>query len=77
MYTSHFFPGHDIRVMIALGVGFFRLPEHILRAVLDADFTSLAALWNDVHLTTRHLELINVKRCTGENFHNFPALPEK
>ncbi len=55
MHTGHFFPFNDLRKVIALDVGFFRVLQHLGRAVGNAEITLLATLGNDVHPPDRHL----------------------
>jgi hypothetical protein len=46
--------------MVALGVELFRYYQDILRAKLDAEITSFAALSENVEHTTRDLDLSQI-----------------
>jgi len=72
MYTSVFFAGCDGGVVVSPGVHASGSFQHFLGAEMDAKFATLAAVRDQVHLTVRDAEFLQVERLSIENSHANP-----
>jgi hypothetical protein len=70
MHAIVFHPRNNFWVVVAFRVDFGGRLKHLARAEFDADIAFLTTLRDDVDLTPRHEDLVNVHGYSCEDSHS-------
>jgi hypothetical protein len=69
MYAVVLFAGSDDGIVVAFGVHSAGSLEDVLRAEMDAQLAALAAVLDEIDLSARDVDFVNVERFTIEHLH--------